>query len=611
MVTKVTASDGDTLCGLAVANGFPNCDRLRVLAENRDFLNRPLRSTDQVTIPDLIPGLDTSVPTTVLTTFLRLGKTAELRFVHGSPTAPAADDPTLTVLNISNFVTTRAGIPETRPFPPDSNSRFDANADADPDAFKLELFDRFASAATVTVEMLALKPTFAADGTVSGHEEFTGADRGARSLTVTLRRLTSDPQRYRSCYLRLVSDQEDKNSRARQTLLVTDTADGSGGDADKLELLEQVVRASFPLPTCNAPGGQRRCQAIAEAPIGEDKLRMRVQVHVLRTTVGGAGLVRGITLQEVRRHMMKWVRRTYAQANVTLRLTGPAIEAVDPLRNLISIFNPGNRTAVGGHAIQVRVNTDPAPTTLSHTTAADETPAATAAALAAQISALPGFSATVGVNPLSFINSQSADIVVTRSDGKEVVLDQAVSNDPRQRIGIGRVNPAFSTTPESNFFDVGARDHRTLIRNFAKDPTSIHVFVINRFRPEDGAVGYAYSRDHHIPATMQTLPPVMGCCFVDAGTMRSNDREVHTADHEIGHILCDMVHFSGRHPELMTGDAVDVVNGVGASKRISDRPLSYSRFNSATRRSVAESLNPVLETRTREAAAFLESFTRP
>jgi hypothetical protein len=612
MPRRVTASRGDTLCGLAVAHGFPNCDPLRAEPANRAVRDRPLRGGDRVTIPDRDPGERGGLGAEVRHSFRRIGAAmARIRFTHGSRHLPCADDPDMDSLRISNYVTMRGGVPETSPFPNHTTSAFNAAADADVDAFKVEIFDPDATAATLDVEIESLRPVYAADGSIERHEPFTDADRAARSLRVTCRRTATDPQRYRSCYLRLVVDEEDKSARREQTLLISDLADGAAGAEDKLEILDQNVRATYEIPTCNAAP---RCRSTVEVSVGANRLRFRLQVHVQRDAPGAAALVDGITTQEVRRHLKKWVRRTYAQCDMSFRLTGPEIDEVDPLRNLISVFNPGRQLARGGAAVRVRVNTAPTPTTIAHNTTAGETPLDIAQALAAQISALPDFSATVHENPRALTNAQSADIVVTRSDGNEVVLDQARSSDSRARVEIGRVNPRVSTTASFDYSMVGARDHRVLIRNHAKDAASVHVFVIRRFRPSDGAVGFAYSRDVLQPTAMRATTPVVGTCFVEARTLSSADRRVHTTDHEIGHILCDMIHFSGRHPELMTDEPVDLRNSVLASKRMTDRVLSYRHPVAAAAgggvRNAPAPVNPTDAARTRENPAFIEPWPR-
>lgn len=609
MPSKVKAQEGDSLCKLAVDAGFANCDPLRAESANSGFLNRPLRPGDEVTIPDIQVQQQENRGVEAQHVFERQGvPVPSIRFVHGSPDKAPADDDTLTILNVSNYVTTRAGVPETQPFPNHSTSAFNAAANADVDAFKVEIHDAHAAASTIDVELLALKPTYNGAGAVTGHEEFTGGDRGDRALTVTCRKTKGDPHRFRSCYLRLVTDAEDKAARPRQTLLATDMADGANADNDRVEILDQRVRVQLPISICRV-GGASRCVSVRELPIGEDRLRMRLKILVLRQAPGGAALVSGITLQEVRRHVMKWVRRTYAAVNMGVRLVGTQIDAIDPMENLISIFNVGRQLTRGGTELRVSLNTAPAVTRVTYTPATGETPHDVANGLAGQINAVPGFSAVVSDNPLSFNNALSSDILVTRTDGARVVLSDERSTDARTRIGIGRVNAGFSTTPEGNYGNVGARDHRTLIRNFATDPAAIHVFVIRRFRATDGAVGFAYGRDVPQAAQFQGTPPVRGCCFIDSGTMRNTDRQVHTTDHEIGHILIDMIHFSGRHPELMTDEPVDARNSVGASKRMTDRVLPYRQFL-VGRGTVSLPLNPCNEARTRENAAFLEAWPR-
>ena len=129
----------------------------------------------------------------------------------------------------------------------------------------------------------------------------------------------------------------------------------------------------------------------------------------------------------------------------------------------------------------------------------------------------------------------------------------------------------------------------------------------------DGAVGYAYTRDRRQLAKFQATFPVIGCCFVEARTLAAADRRVHTTDHEIGHILCDMFHFAGRHPELMTDEAVDLVNSVGASKRLSHRSLPHQAIigrdagGTFTR---SAPVYPVEAARTLENPAFIEAWPR-
>ena len=56
MPTKVIASNGDTLCTLAMTAGFLNCQPLRDEAANSALLNRQLKDGDVVTIPHTDSG---------------------------------------------------------------------------------------------------------------------------------------------------------------------------------------------------------------------------------------------------------------------------------------------------------------------------------------------------------------------------------------------------------------------------------------------------------------------------------------------------------------------------------------------------------------------------
>ena len=130
-----------------------------------------------MTIPDLaVNNFDGG--TELEHVFERVGvPLASVRFTHGSPDRPVADDDTLNVLHISNYVTTRAGVPETGTFPNHSSSSYHAGAHADVDAFKVEVHAPRHGGSTIDVTLHALKPIIAADGSITGHEEFPGALR--------------------------------------------------------------------------------------------------------------------------------------------------------------------------------------------------------------------------------------------------------------------------------------------------------------------------------------------------------------------------------------------------------------------------------------------------
>src|SRR5258705_5142112 len=139
MPTVVTARDGDTLCGLAIDAGFVDCAPLRAEGANSALLAGPLKSGDQVTVPDLTTK-DVSKATEKRHRFIKKNSPpVSIRFVHGSPDKKYFDDFTLTILNVSNFVTNTGGNDGSKKFP--TGFGFSPNGDADIDSFKLEVAD--------------------------------------------------------------------------------------------------------------------------------------------------------------------------------------------------------------------------------------------------------------------------------------------------------------------------------------------------------------------------------------------------------------------------------------------------------------------------------------
>src|SRR5262245_45479795 len=89
----VVALKFDTLCSIAVEEGFANCATLRGDPANAQFLDRALQPGDRVHIPAKGQGGGTGT-TTVQHTFQRKGKPfATIRFVHGTPNLLYKDDP--------------------------------------------------------------------------------------------------------------------------------------------------------------------------------------------------------------------------------------------------------------------------------------------------------------------------------------------------------------------------------------------------------------------------------------------------------------------------------------------------------------------------------------
>src|SRR5687768_8722157 len=114
MPTTVVAKAGQSLCDLAVAAGFLDCQPIRDEGGNagKPFLTKPLQAGEKVVIPDIqLEPADKGVETEHV--FEKKNAPGlVLRFVHGSPAKPYKDDDTLTVLNVSKYVTDQGGGPD-------------------------------------------------------------------------------------------------------------------------------------------------------------------------------------------------------------------------------------------------------------------------------------------------------------------------------------------------------------------------------------------------------------------------------------------------------------------------------------------------------------------
>ena len=218
-LTTVTAVEGDSLCSLARAFGLLDCGALRALAENNAFLNRPLKARDVVTMPELTVREESGATEQRHRFQLNQSSTGTIRFVHGSKNKPYAEDDTLEVLNVSKYITDKGGDADgSQPFPGDTIREFDARADKDLDAFKVEVFDPRLKKSEIDIVIEALRPVYDAAKVVVGHKEFDGSlddpstERGKRSLKAKASKQgVTNTMRYRTPYLRLVVDEADKS----------------------------------------------------------------------------------------------------------------------------------------------------------------------------------------------------------------------------------------------------------------------------------------------------------------------------------------------------------------------------------------------------------------
>lgn len=587
----VKARVGDSLCNIAYLNGFGDCKPLREEPANAYILNRTedpgqLHPGDVVTIPEF-QIRDESGGTEATHKYVRRGTLAMLRFVHGSASATVAGDATLSFLNVSNFVTNKAGTPDGNVAFPGSGVRsFNSDADKDPDVFKVEVLDIKATG-DLDVELEMLKPKYDAAGKLNGHERFPGAVRGPRQLK-TVASKQGFTKRFRSCYLRLVVDPGDKAAAPDQTLLASDMHDA--GDS-KVEILDQTVKAFYEIKTCPM---NPKCRSTVVLPIGQDRRRIRLAINVLRKAPGGDPVV---PIADAERRVWTWFRRVYAQANIAPKLV-QATRAIDPVENLISISNDSGLSARGDGQIGFTIHASGKPDQVVGpiTPAANDTPIKTARALAALVRA--PFKAEVSENPARFVDPvsrKSADIVITEQGGARVTLTIGVpiaNRDTRQTISIGVVNPlaleSWAVPNGNNNWNAGSLQQRTVLKNYDSHVSTaddtVDIFVVDTVT--GGNRGEAMMSNHRIDPQRPSTTKVKWSAFLISSTMNAGDGNPFSFPHEVGHVSGEVVHATGANAQLMR-NGTSGTNAVGGSKRIRDGAVTYdapaSDFNLITR----------------------------
>jgi len=638
---KVPAKDGDCLCGIAARFGFLHCKRVRQAQKekkNESILNRPLRSGDDVWVPTLERRTVGGKQVEERHVFRRRGIPAPMiRFVHGSKSTPYRLDYSLNLLNISKYVSNQGGLSHTPPPPfPTFWDQFGFNkwADEDHDAFKIEVVDPKAGSNLVDVTLEALKPRYKVFGPIGSiavndegkkiYESFAPPDPDSdkRSITVKCEKVGGAKQtRFRSRYLRLVVDDQDwtvlapgGNNGKAQGLLVTDMADGNNGPNDRLEILDQRIRATYELRNCPAPAGQQKCRVTKDLPLKKDK-RIKLCVHVFKESVGGANAA-NITEQNVRLRTKKWFRRAYAQISmapkfVPCREGGPEIEFIDPpAHNMITISQEHGLpvSAAGGpYQLTFRLGLPPGDVALAEfaavaagLTAPAARPIVTvnltngwrpkqvAEAIVTRVAALPGgiFQAESFRNAQAFTaNNRSYDVLIKRTDIFQRVMIENENLTPNAGIDIdvARVN---TTSVDGNLpanWIVLNPELRRLLREAPGTDGRLDFYICREFPGvPKGFGGLGLNPHTDVPAKYRwdsPNSPMRYACFVMArGFMDGTDNWPWAYPHEAGHVLPDAfhIHNASVHAStcLMRSSILSQQHPVDASKRIFDHPVN-------------------------------------
>jgi len=578
MARRVTARIGDSLCNIAYLNGFGDCRALREEPRNAYIVNRvddpgQVLAGDVVTVPDFVEHNETGA-TEQRHHFERRGTLAMLRFVHGSATATVAGDRTLTSLHVSNYVTNQAGTGDGNvAFPGSAVRNFNADADRDPDVFKVEVLDINLAANDLNVELEVLKPIYNAAGRVTSYEQFPAAIRAARLLTPQASR-QGTTKRFRTCYLRLTADAADKAAANDQTLLTSDMFNPADAATKQIEILDQRVKASYTINSCPM---NPKCQSTVILPIGNDRRRIKLAVHVLRRTVGGTLVV---PLDQADGRVWTWFRRIYAQASIGPKLM-QEVRAVDPPENLIAISDGTGNRAAGDGQLSFRINaTGHASQTITITPTAGASPRTTANALAARITA--PFRAAVTRNPPIF-NSvrRSADIVITANDGARVTIDQEVTNDSNQSLTVGRVAANSGTglltllSWDGTNWLVGSIQQRTVLKNYDTGDDRVDIFVVDTLSAGNG--GEAMMSGHRVDPARRAISKVKWSAFIIASMMDNTNADPYAFPHEVGHVVGEVVHTDDvENFQLMNQNYLGSPNAVNLRKRIRDGAAVYT-----------------------------------
>ena len=652
---KVLALSGETLCGIAIDNGFANCEKLRELPGNKDYLTRPLATGDYVHVPKKVEESDSGT-TEKVHEYVRSGlPKPSIRFVHGSKDRPYKDDTTLFRVEVSNYRTDMAGLNYDKPFVDGTkpNRKFEEHADADIDTFKLEILDTRAGDGDKMVEIDALKPIHSKFGSVIGHQPFEGdrtdptSEAGKRMLNAEASKQGST-KRFRTGYLRLVVDEWDKGTqgaqgRPDQTVLVTDgidqaqAADSSAktlaGDAKankeaeaeqwrKLEILDQALIARYKLEGCPADEAastdgkkNQKCHVVAQVPVGPIlKKRVRMVLHILKEP-GGAPVVDPKKAED---WSNKVLRRVYAQAGMGVKFVDPKVQTVKLPANLIMIGGPNGKSATGDKDIEIKVKIDAhAEQTVSIKTVAGDTPIKTARTLAAEIKKKLDAAGIAGVRVNAtenarrrLVDGHSADVLVGNPNNQTITLTLVKDGSPgQQKAEIARV------TATNNIYDfdgtypshVGTPDERALLKNYNTGADRIDVYLAKDFR--GGIWGEAFRPKKNCDSKIRPISEITNSGMFKTEPITNPAASYTVLPHELGHVLMDMGHVSNLaggatqppfRPEMMIigghsdgGDYKE--HEVPGPKRIYDSKPPMAKTKMGTGASPVTAANPATE----------------
>jgi hypothetical protein len=673
MPTPVTATEGATLCTIARANGFENCKRLRDEPANADYLNRELVPGDVVTIPDPEVTQENRADSKEHVFESPGVPIPDVRIVRGKPdTTDTANDPAsdndLRFLNISNFRSDKCGSAGTTAFP--SAFGYSADAFADPDTFKIEIVGAGSGVNSAIVTLEALKPQYGPDPAPTSWVPFptSDANSGMRKINVICQKMTNW-NRLQSRYLRLVTDEGDmaaisgdpvRTDGSAQGLLVSDLADGNNGPNDRMEILDQKVRVSFEVQNCQAASGQQKCIIRKTVEVGPNRKRLKVAVHVFRSTVGGA-VIANLTGTMIRKRVRKWLHRIYAQAEISPKFVEPVVEFLDPpAANMLAISDHSGVSCAGvnsgGTASNITLELDlapestsaspsspapspapaptpapsggsgtpsspapaaPPPTTVTVALAPNLTPNQIGARVVAALT--DPYTGTAFENAVCLGQSQgSCDVLITRTDDQRCVIRSVTTDDTALtgQLVVPRVDLANVAAP-AGFNDMPAHnpEARRLLRTSPGADDQLDYYLIGTF-VTTGTGAYALLPMADWPIANKPKSPVLYSVIIAAlsgggGNMDASDQFFSMLPHEGGHALMDQFHTDTADPLYTESLMYNYENStdtpaVDKRKRLHDTPLTVSTVipKATTPFYETTAITPAQRLRTRGAACL-------
>jgi hypothetical protein len=520
-----------------------------------------------------------------------------IRFVHGSPNLPYAQDLDRNVLNISNFRTNKAGATEQVDLVPAAHATFDANAHVDDDAFKVEVLETRPPGGELDVIVEPIQPTYDAGGSLSGHKDFAGDPqaagtiRGSRALLGKAFKLTK--KCFRTGYLRLVVDTIDQQARPQQTVLVTDMV--ANGDS-QTEILDQNIRATYVLQDCPAADSPttKKCRVEKVAEINRGAF-VDLSIQVLRATAtgvvetnpGGPGDDGAVPLAQIRDRVNTLCRRHWAQDMVKFKIV--TLQTVDLPSNMLVVGDATGDIATGldstgtfpgqvSFTVRVArfgVAPDSVHNVPAITVNAGDSPEATANRIAAAINLLPGITATVSVNPAEAHGVAgalgSADILLRdASKGRIRVTGLTqIGQDATQTVQVNKLSLSFNIRNASPDYHVGSPDERNLYKMLDTGQNRIDVFVVQSFNGAGGLRGFTVPAQSDLIPAHQPLPEMQNTIVMRAASVDNTTNTPYSFPHEIGHILTDNGMHADDGPQLMFGGGTTpALTDVNDSRRL-------------------------------------------